>query len=303
MPVIDTERSVHWRGLGDTVGLAWLAEGTRGLPNPLTFHAKRGSMQHTILNLLRQPVSDGPGRSELFLVPDSYAKELADGGRKLRLEYLRNLLGFSTGFVRPKAQIAPDDLAWATDTARDLGEDLVLLFPQTDWLARQWPSSYWVDLAWQLHNRGVAVLTVLQHEDRQYANTPRSIWGHDLNKTAALMTVARLVVGNDSGPAHLAGTLGIKTFAICGPTKGHCVFGHIPEVVPLTTHEAPGCAGCHFQRPPYRAACDQGCQVLYALKLDVILSRVLSELNAPQPAVDSVRPTASSREPIHAVRS
>ncbi len=264
--------------MGDAVGLAWLAEGTRGRDDCISFYATPGGMQHAVLSLLRQPLMDAPSDADLLL-PDSYGPELRDHGRRLRLEYLRDLLGLSTGFMRPTAQIPSADLEWAATTANDLGGSPVLLFPQTDWESREWPSCYWVDLAWQLHHQGIPTLVILGHADERYLNTPRSIWGHDLYKVAALMSMARLIVGNDSGPAHLAGTLGARTIAICGGTRGDCVFGHIPQVLTVTTHEAPGCAECHFQAP-YRAACDRGCQVLYALKTHVILERVLSEIQA-----------------------
>lgn len=284
MPIIDMDRSRHWRGIGDAVGLAWLAEGMRETSTPLSFYAKRGSMQHTILSLLQQRVTDDPGDSELLLIPDSYGPEIRDGARKLRLEYLCDLMGFQLSYARPEIQFASAELEWAAKATSELGDDLVLLFPQTDWNARQWPSCYWVDLAWELHNRGVPVLVVLGHEEKQYLNTPRYLWGHDIKAVAALMQRARIVVGNDSGPAHLAGTMGTKTLAICGPTKAYCVFGHIPDVMAVSSHEPPGCAGCHFQAP-YRAACDLGCQALYALKLDVILNLVLAHLQGEPAAV------------------
>lgn len=283
MPIIDTDRSRHWRGMGDTVGLAWLAEGLRGTSNPLSFYATRGSMQHKILNMLQQPVTEGPSSPDFMLIPDSYGPEIRDGARKLRLEYLCDLMGFQARFARPEFQIGATESEWAASQTAELGNNLVLLFPQTDWQARQWPSCYWIDLAWQLHVRGVPVLVVLHNEDKQYLNTPRYIWGHDLKAVAALMQRAKIVVGNDSGPAHLAGTIGTKTIAICGPTKGYCVFGHIPEVAVVTTHDAPGCAGCHFLAP-YRAACDLGCQVLYALKVDTILNAVLHEIHGSSAA-------------------
>lgn len=279
MPIIDIDRSRHWRGIGDAIGLAWLAEGLRGTSSPLSFYARHGSMYHTVLSLLQQPLMEDPGNAELLLIPDSYGHEIRSGAHKLRLEYLCDLMGFEARFSRPRIHFEAAESEWAARRAAELGSNLVLLFPQTDWPARQWPSCYWVDLAWQLHLRGFPVLVVLHNEDKQYLNTPRYIWGHDLRLVAALMQRARIVVGNDSGPAHLSGTMGTKTIAVCGPTKGYCVFGHIPEVAVITTQDAPGCAGCHFLAP-YRAACDLACQVLYAVKVDTILNTILHELEA-----------------------
>jgi hypothetical protein len=103
------------------------------------------------------------------------------------------------------------------------------------------------------------------------------MWGFDLNKVAAMMSFAKVVVCNDSGPAHLSGTVGVTTLVACGPTRPSCVFGHIPEIIALTNDEPPNCTGCHF-KAPFRAACDQGCQALFALKPHTVFARVLMEL-------------------------
>ena len=85
---------------------------------------------------------------------------------------------------------------------------------------------------------------------------------YDLRALADLYRSAQLVVSNDSFPAHFAGTLGIKTLALCGPTQATC-FTHIPEVTAVYTGVAK-CAGCHFGHP-FRNVCDIGCQALYSL--------------------------------------
>ena len=68
-------------------------------------------------------------------------------------------------------------------------------------------------------------------------------------------------------------TLGTPTLALMGPTRAACVFGHIPEVKALAVSDEPGCTGCHFG-PPYRAACDQGCQALHLLTPAAVLREV-----------------------------
>jgi len=259
------------------VSLAWIAEGTRDTPDPISFYATRGN--YTVLKLLNQDVSDQPDGTGV-VVTSAYVTELREGGARLRLDYVRELLGKNTPFKRPRVRIPDDALAWAVQMKKDFGnDDLVLLFPQTLWQSRAWPACYWVELAWRLKERNVAALTLLANEDKQFTNTPHFMWGFNLNQIAALMSLAKIVVGNDSGPAHLAGTIGVPTIVTCGPTRSACVFGHIPEVIPLTNDEPPLCAGCHF-KAPFRPACDQGCQALYALKPHTVLGRVVSELAA-----------------------
>jgi ADP-heptose:LPS heptosyltransferase len=174
-------------------------------------------------------------------------------------------------------KLSAEDVEWARKTKDELGEDLVLLFPQTAWEPRAWPSCYWVDLAWQLQNRNVPTAVFLGHEDKRYTGAPRYFWGFPFGRVAALMSLSAMVIGVDSGPAHISGTLGIPTLVMSGPTRPECVFGHLPEVTSLASYDDPGCTGCHF-KPPFRSACDQGCQMLYSLKPHVVLAEVVSRL-------------------------
>jgi hypothetical protein len=260
--------------MGDMVSLAWLAEGTRDTKDPISFYATGAS--YALLRLLGQHVSEEPNGAEV-VVSTGYLAELQDGGAKLRLDYMRQLLGISTPHKRPPVQIPSAELNWAIENKAQIGGDLVLLFPQTYWDSRSWPACYWVELAWRLKERNVSPVVMMVNEDKRFTNTPHYFWGFDIAKVAALMSVSKLVVGNDSGPAHLSGTIGIPTIITVGPTRPECVFGHIPEIIALKSEETPDCAGCHFQ-PPFRAACDQGCQALYALKPHVVLGRIVSEL-------------------------
>jgi hypothetical protein len=274
MPRINTTVGEHFTGLGDMVLLAWVAEGTRDAVDPISFFATRGNLK--ILRLLGQDVSESASGAEV-VVSSAYRKELDDGGAKLRLDYVREVLGIDTPFKRPMVQLSADALAWAEATRGQLAGELVLLFPQTLWEGRAWPPVYWVELAWMLKRRNVAAVVMLRNEDKRFTNTPHFLWGYDLEKVAALMSVSKLVVSNDSGPAHLSGTIGVPTMVTCGPTRSTCVYGHIPDVIALSNDEPPLCTGCHFQ-PPYRAACDLACQALYALKPHVVLGRAISKI-------------------------
>jgi hypothetical protein len=281
MPRVNTTEGEYYTGVGDMISLAWVAEPTRDTEHAVSFYAK--GTNYSILKLLGQNVSNEPTGEEV-VISNAYQKEMKEGGARLRLEYMREALrlpaapGLGTSYRRPHARIPSGDLDWANEVKQKFGgNDLVLLFPQTFWKARAWPACYWVDLAWRLTNRNVSSIIMLADKDEQFAITPCFFWGLEFTKVAALMSLARLVVGNDSGPIHLSGTLGVRSLVTAGPTRSSCVFGHIPEVIALTNDEPPNCTGCHFQ-PPFRAACDQGCQALYALKPHVVLGRVISEL-------------------------
>jgi len=265
---IDAETARYYSGLGDLVMLAWLAAGAEAGPDPLTFHRKRDLELMALLGLHVDPEPGG------VVLDDVFAAEVADRGRRPRLEYIARHLGVQTPLARPALRIGDEDAAWAAATVGQHASPLVLLFPQVAWKPREWPANYWVDLAWKLKATGAGVLVMLQAEDPRFTGMPVFQWNTPLPRVAALMQRAALVIGNDSFPAHLAGTVGTPTLALLGPTRPS-VFAHMDTVECITS--AMDCTGCHFL-PPFRAAFDQGCMSLYQLLPDDVLSRALFHL-------------------------
>jgi hypothetical protein len=268
---INLEGVQYYSGLGDIAMLAWLAAGAEAAGTPIVFHRTRNL---ELMRLLGLRVDSQPGGICLDPV---FANEVQDGCRRPRLEYIRDFLGVTAIPARPRLWLAPEDEAWAEQRAAELGSPLVLLFPQAVWKPREWPPNYWVDLAWKIKAAGAASLVLMQGDDARFHNTPNYQWGTPLPRLAALMKRAALVIGNDSFPAHLAGTAGVPTLALMGPTLP-TVFAHAPEVECLAS-AAIDCTGCHF-RAPFRAACDQGCMSLYRLFPDDVLRRALEKLTA-----------------------
>ena len=268
---IDLESKKGYAGLGDICMLAWLADGCARAGRPLTFHRKRHLELMALFGLTVDPEPGG------IRLDEAYARELADGCRRPRLDYIREFLGITAEPSRPTLRLAPQHRQWAADRVRELGGGgpLVLLFPQVAWATRAWPPSYWVDLSWKLKAAGVPSLVLLSSKDERFTNTPKHWWGTGIERLAATIERAALVVGNDSFPAHLAGTIGVPTLALLGPTRP-TVFAHTPEVTCLSS-AAIECTGCHFAAP-FRAACDQGCQSLFRLFPETVLATILERV-------------------------
>jgi hypothetical protein len=208
-----------------------------------------------------------------------YIQELNDAGRNGRLEVRAEALGLpKERYARPSPCLSPIDVRWAEDVVSLCGDKpLILLFPQTNYMPRQWPAPYWVELAWMLNGQGFAPVVVLGHHDARFTNVPFHRIAQPWSHVAALMQRASLVIGNDSAPAHLAGTLNVPTFALCGPTYKK-VFEYMPSVQVVTApHELRGCVGCHWKQDRgYRAACDQGCMALYDVRVEHV-ARLVEE--------------------------
>lgn len=181
---------------------------------------------------------------------------------------------------------------WAEKTWNDrdaaTGKNLrVLVFPETYWQSRQWPVGYFKDLAAMLDRDGCNVVTMLPSA-KNASGFPYFLYGHSLYHGAAMMARADIVIGVDSGPAHMAGTIGTPTIAVCGPTKPEVVFDHLPGVKCLTAgRDAVPCVGCHFRADHgFRAACSDGCRALLMLPPEDVYLKVRRHLETLAEEVD-----------------
>jgi heptosyltransferase-2 len=106
--------------------------------------------------------------------------------------------------------------------------DFVVLCPASASTAiKRWPADRFAALSDRLAQRGVACAVAAGPGERELgeavargARTAPPIVGEDLDpvELAALFARARLVVANDSGPAHLAAAVGTPVVAFFGPT-------------------------------------------------------------------------------------
>lgn len=107
------------------------------------------------------------------------------------------------------------------------GGDTVLLHPGSGSRTKCWPVSKWVDLATRLIKSGqrVRIITGEVEEERFTADEKKSL--HRAAEVHALSTysqlldelaAARAFVGNDSGPGHMAATIGVPTVSLFATT-------------------------------------------------------------------------------------
>jgi len=130
---------------------------------------------------------------------------------------------------------------------------IVVIHPVARWPAKAWPKEKFARLSEQLLGLGrIKVVLIGAKEDLPRINEIENMMTKkpiisagrlSFMETAALIKEAKLVIGNDGAPAHLAGTFNIPTIALFGPTD--------PKVFsPVGTHSIvihkidKPCAGC-----------------------------------------------------------
>jgi hypothetical protein len=277
--VIDTV----YDGIGDAVIYAWLAHSATAAGLECRVNMRRHVEMGYIFGVTPDMTTFEPG-DRYFIDRGNGSSQTADEvanvdaiGTRFRC-WARHIGLGDIEPVRPPYIEHPAvgewaDKAWKDRDAETNSTSRVLIFPETYWESRQWPIAYFKDLAYLLKEAGHNVLTMLptaKHKD----GFPYSYYGMSLYHGAAMISRADLVIGPDSGPAHIAGTIGVPTLAICGPTRPEVVFGHMPSVHAITAPEVP-CTGCHFKADKgFRNACGNGCQSLFRLTPDRVVHKV-----------------------------
>lgn len=154
-----------------------------------------------------------------------------------RLVFLHGLKGDRLMPVREayadelRAHDVPFDPSWlekwqgyfASKTGRSgRNEVLALLFPGAGHPAKQWPLVQFFELARWLEDLGAKARFVVGPAE---AERGMSIPGHPVECPSSLgglrdlLNSADVVVGNDSGPMHLAGMLGVPGLVLFGPAS------------------------------------------------------------------------------------
>ncbi|NOT82488.1 MAG: lipopolysaccharide heptosyltransferase II [Gallionella sp.] len=94
--------------------------------------------------------------------------------------------------------------------------------------AKRWPVEYFAELTQRLHSEGYAVWLIGSNKDREQAEQIvalsnvkcLNLCGHtDLSDAIALLSIAQLVVSNDSGLMHLAAALDRPMLALFGSSS------------------------------------------------------------------------------------
>lgn len=128
------------------------------------------------------------------------------------------------------AQLAEQGLRWREVEVprRDNPRGPVVIHPGSGGAAKCWPRERFERVMETLRSRGLGVYTICgEVELETWPADDRIRWEQTwnlralstLDDLAATISQARLFLGNDSGPTHLAAQLGVPTLALFGPTE------------------------------------------------------------------------------------
>lgn len=177
--------------------------------------------------------------------------------RKLVERYLESLapLGIRAGYARPRFHLAERDLTWARALLSERGLErraFAAMVPGSNWATKRWPPDRFTATAAAIRDQlGLSVVLLGSPSERELCESIARVVGQgahvaagatSLGQMAAVLSLARVYIGNDSGPTHMAMALDTPTVAIFGPTDpGQFDFeGHA-----LAFADAP-CSACSF---------------------------------------------------------
>jgi ADP-heptose:LPS heptosyltransferase len=129
--------------------------------------------------------------------------------------------------LTPRFMPTADETTWATQQWTRLGinpSNVILIHAGSGGREKCWPVDRFVALGRQLEERGHSIVylggPVEAESSRHFDVLHRwpSIAAEDPIRLAALLASVRYLIGNDSGPGHLAAAVGTPTLSLFGPT-------------------------------------------------------------------------------------
>ena len=183
-------------------------------------------------------------------------------------------IGARTSDERLSLRVPPADTMWAINCLRLLGlgpgSRWIVMHPGASAASRRYPAQHWGAVARELVERAACALVLTGNEQeaaladhiREHVPHAHSLAGRlDLGKLAALISLAPLLIANNTGPVHIAAALGtpvVDLYALTNPqhtpwqVKSHVLFADVPcrfcykSVCPQGHHH------CLEQVPPSR---------------------------------------------------
>jgi Glycosyltransferase family 9 (heptosyltransferase) len=203
--------------------------------------------------------------NKTFYPHGSYSLEMATRSERSRVD-------FYTGRCR---NVAPE-LPPVNELGRCLMPGAVVLCPMTQFSNRTW--YHWEELELMLLRRGVRTVVVAKAMPTTACFQGETYVGYRPDEVVALLAGASCVVAADTGLAHVACAVKVRTVILCGPTNGERIFDRrvypTAEVVNGKPVGSVACAGCYWHGT-ISSACRWFCASLNSVTPEEVCERVL----------------------------
>jgi ADP-heptose:LPS heptosyltransferase len=160
-----------------------------------------------------------------------------------RWEQAAESAGASGVLIPPHRPLAPSSLRWA-----DQFRGCILMAPWSTDPLRTWPLDHWCRLETLLVAAGQRCAIIdddaapgtIRDPGRSAGFTSEKLIRMPASMLVPAIKAGALLVGNDSGMAHVAGMLGTPAIALCCPTIGERIFGCYKSVRVIQTERMDG---------------------------------------------------------------
>lgn len=254
-------------GIGDALIAAWIAEGTKtdvghGPQLVLCASNERKLLLETFGQTIHYPVAPNQKTG----MGGEYVNKPMEYGTPPRVLVRAKTLGISSIPVRPPYTPSDELRQWSS---RDENKSDVLLCPHATCGSRRWPEPKWKELNDRLVAQGLKV-QMLGHDMTSLRQLPTWRAGLSMLQLIGMIDSARLVIGNDSGPINVAGTLDKTSICIFGKTSD-VAFSHTPSVRCVQAEKRlVQCAGCWSGWGYDSAVCEKSCKALESITVDSV---------------------------------
>jgi len=175
-------------------------------------------------------------------------------------------------------------------------KSIVVISPgSTNSRAKRWPANSYAAVADEMINRGKQVVLIGSKDEQDVSsevtkkmrNAPVVLTGRTtIDQATAVLSLADLVLTNDTGPAHIAAALGKPTLVIFGPTNPLTTRPYSSEAQIL--RHAPDCAPCMLRDCPIDHRCMTAITVEEVIDQSISLLKRSSFAKTVRKVCDSV---------------
>lgn len=150
----------------------------------------------------------------------------------------------------PRIFVSEEARTRAEGLLSDVPTPFVAVAPGAKWPTKRWRSEGFAEVIRRLMDGGYGVILVGDEGEEEFSEEVRRMAGRDvpslvgttdLPTLAGVLSLASALLGNDSGPVHLANAVGTPVVAIFGPT--HPKLGFYPLKGRALTADLP-CSPC-----------------------------------------------------------